>query len=344
MTAEAALAGTRDGYEMETWLCLSHTGVLRGRLRKKMILSIFKENYFQPESLFPECWLIAFLKTVAEINGGNGDIFQKLRPSSWWRQIVTEKLDWERMEKTVVKNMVDGDQPMTALQQGWGAWNQMGRPGAGGEECAGFLIVSYIIGQRTWHGEGSRAVYSPDDTHEEDDIPRWPIGNTKVYSWYLLLNKFQQCSLIQISICRNPCKLKASLNLRCAEYTSPTEYLLSCAPPLYSEHFLQPTFMIEYWVAPVVIEFCTNGGEWNGCAETCDHKVESWKMCGSKSGVLIGGKTHRKLVPWGGEEQCGWRKLCTLAYSSHTCPFRLFLLKAIRAKKNRQNAFLKMEE
>lgn len=34
----------------------------------------------------------------------------------------------------------------------------------------------------------------------------------------------------------------------------------------------------------------------------CDHKVGSWKLNGCKLGVRVAGKTHGKLVPWGGED------------------------------------------
>ena len=72
----------------------------------------------------------------------------------------------------------------------------------------------------------------------------------------------------------------------------------------------------------------------------CDHKVGSWKLNGSKLGVLVSGKTHGKLVPWGGEKQYNWGKLCTLTYSPHACSLRPFLPGAITEK----NAFLKVEE
>lgn len=65
----------------------------------------------------------------------------------------------------------------------------------------------------------------------------------------------------------------------------------------------------------------------------CDHKVGSWKLNGSKLGVLVSGKTHGKLVPWGGEEQCNWGKLCALTYSLHACSLRPFLPGAITEKK-----------
>lgn len=57
----------------------------------------------------------------------------------------------------------------------------------------------------------------------------------------------------------------------------------------------------------------------------CDHKVGSWKLNGSKLGVLVSEKTHGKLVPWG--------KLCTLTYSPHACSLRPFLPGAVIEKK-----------
>lgn len=147
--------------------------------------------------------------------------------------------DWERTEKTVLRNTEGGDPPVT-----WPLCTGMRSRGPDGctwrwwvSSTQGSLLLATLKAREHDVGKAAepsillmtvtrKVIYDWGQMEVQESIP---ILHSYLNTWCLLLtnlNNIQTCGYLWWGhSCRNPCKLKTSLNPRCGECISPTECL-----------------------------------------------------------------------------------------------------------------------